>query len=120
MPEPDAPAQAQVRAHFERARQAAEAGDFDQAIDAYLEGLRLAPDDISGGHIELRVLALQRLQRGGAKPAAEDVKQRLSTGGSHLDRMLNAEYLLAKDPEHLAYGEAVLSRGGREYRGGDG
>jgi tetratricopeptide (TPR) repeat protein len=108
MPEPDAPAQAQARAHFERARQAAEAGDFDRAIDAYLEGLRLAPDDISGGHIELRVLALQRLGRDGAKPAGEDVKQRLAAGGSPLDRMLNAEYLLAKDPEHLAYGEAFL------------
>jgi tetratricopeptide (TPR) repeat protein len=108
MPEPDAPAQAQVRAHFERARQAAEAGDFDRAIDAYLEGLRLAPDDISAGHIELRVVALQRLGRGGAKPAAEEVRQRLEAGGSPLDRMLNAEYLLAKDPEHLPYGEAVL------------
>ncbi|MCL5281561.1 MAG: tetratricopeptide repeat protein [Planctomycetes bacterium] len=108
MPEPDAPAQAQARAHFERARQAAEAGECDRAIDAYLEGLRLAPDDVSGGHIELRVLALQRLGRGGAKPAAEEVQQRLSEGGSPLDRMLNAEYLLAKDPEHLAYGEAVL------------
>ncbi len=108
MPEPDAPAQAQARAHFERARQAAEAGDFDRAIDAYLEGLRLAPDDISGGHIELRVIALQRLQRGGAKPAAEEVKQRLEAGGGPLDRMLSVEYLLAKDPEHLAYGEAFL------------
>lgn len=108
MPEPDAPVQAQARAHFDRARQAAEAGDFDRAIDAYLEGLRLAPDDISGGHIELRVLALQRLARHGARPAAEEVQQRLSTGGSPLDRMLNAEYLLAKDPEHLAYGEAFL------------
>jgi tetratricopeptide (TPR) repeat protein len=108
MPEPDAPSQAQARAHFERARQAAEAGDFDRAIDAYLEGLRLAPDDISAGHIELRVAALQRLGRGGARPAAEEVQQRLAAGGSPLDRMLNAEYLLAKDPEHLAYGEAVL------------
>jgi tetratricopeptide (TPR) repeat protein len=108
MPEPDAPVQAQARAHFERARQAAEAGDLNRAIDAYLEGLRLAPDDISGGHIELRVLALQRLQRDGAKPAAEEVKQRLSAGSGPLDRMLNAEYLLAKDPEHLAYGEAFL------------
>ncbi len=108
MPEPDAPAQSQARAHFEKARQLAEAGDFDRAIDAYLEGLRLAPDDVSGGHIELRVLALQRAERGGTKPAAEEVDQRLSTGAGSLERMLNAEYLLAKDPEHLAYGEAVL------------
>ena len=93
---------------FERARQAAEAGDFDRAIDAYLEGLRLAPDDVSGGHIELRVLALQRAERGGTKPGADEVNQRLSAGVNPLERMLNAEYLLAKDPEHLAYGEAVL------------
>jgi len=108
MSEPDVPAQAQARAHFERARQAAEAGDFDRAIDAYLEGLRLAPDDISGGHIELRVLALQRAGRGGEKPTAEEVNRRLSAGETALEKMLNAEYLLAKDPENLGYGEAVL------------
>ncbi|OHB68853.1 MAG: hypothetical protein A2Y77_10780 [Planctomycetes bacterium RBG_13_62_9] len=108
MPEPDAHAQAQVRAHFERARRAAEAGDFDLAIDAYLDGIRLAPDDVCEGHIELRVLSLQRQERGGAKPAADEVEQRLGAGDSPLDKMLGAEYLLAKDPEHLAYGEAVL------------
>jgi tetratricopeptide (TPR) repeat protein len=108
MSEPDASAQSQARAHFERARQAAEAGDFDRAVDTYLEGLRLAPDDVSGGHIELRVLALQRAERGGTKPTTEEVNQRLSAGNNPLERMLNAEYLLARDPEHLAYGEAVL------------
>ncbi len=106
MPEPDV--RAQARAHFERARQAAEAGDFDRAIDAYLDGIRLAPDDVSEGHIELRVLALQRQERHGAKPSAEEAQQGLSAGDSPLERMLNAECLLAKDPEHLAYGEAVL------------
>ncbi len=108
MSEPDASAQLRARGHFDRGRQAAEAGDFDRAIEAYVEGLRLAPDDVSGGHIELRVLALQRLERGGAKPTDEEVSQRLSAGTSPLDRMLNAEYLLAKDPNHVAYGEAVL------------
>jgi tetratricopeptide (TPR) repeat protein len=108
MSEPDASAQLRARGHFDRGRQAAEAGDFDRAVDAYVEGLRLAPDDVSAGHIELRVLALQRLERGGAKPTDEEVSQRLAAGTSPLDRMLNAEYLLAKDPNHVAYGEAVL------------
>jgi len=108
MSEPDAPVESQAKTHFERARQAAEAGDFDRAVDAYIEGLRLAPNDVSGGHIELRVIALQRLERGGAKPTADEGNHRLSIGDSSLDKMLNAEYLLAKDPEHLAYGEAVL------------
>jgi tetratricopeptide (TPR) repeat protein len=108
IPESDASAQSQAKAYFERARQAAEAGDLDLAVDAYIDGIRLAPDDVSAGHIELRVLALQRLERGGAKPTAEEVDRRLSAGTSPLDRMLNAEYLLAKDPNHIAYAEAVL------------
>ncbi len=108
MPEPDAQAKAQAEVHFERARQASEAGDFDRAIDAYIEGLRHAPDTVEGGHIELRVLALRREQQGGAKPAPEEVEERLREGDTPLDKMLNAEYLLAKDPQHLAYGEAIL------------
>lgn len=108
MPEPDAHAQSQAKGHFERGRQAADAGDFDRAIDAYLEGLRVVPDDVAEGHIELRVLALQRQERGGTRPTPEEVEQRLSTGETPLEKMLNAEYLLAKDPEHLPYGEAVL------------
>ena len=108
MPEPDAHVQSQAKGHFERARQASEAGDLDRAIEAYLDGLRLAPDDVAEGHIELRVLALQRQERGGAKPSSEEVERRLSCGRTPLERMLNAEYLLAMDPEHLAYGEALL------------
>jgi len=108
MPESDAHVQSQAKGHFERARQASEAGDLDPAVEAYLDGIRVAPDNVAEGHIELRVLALQRQERGGSKPTAEEVARRLSSGGSPLDRMLNAEYLLAMDPEHLAYGEALL------------
>jgi tetratricopeptide (TPR) repeat protein len=108
MPEPDASAQVQARAHFERARQAAEAGDFDRAIAASIEGLRLTPDDVPHGHIGLRVIALQRQERDGAKPAPEEVSRYLATGATPLEKMLHAEYLLAKDPEQLSYGEAVL------------
>ncbi len=108
MAESDAHVQSQARGHFERARRASEAGDFDGAIDAYLDGLRFAPDDVAEGHIELRVLALQRQERGGAKPSLEEVSRRLSGGDTPLEKMLNAEYLLAMDPEHLAYGEALL------------
>jgi tetratricopeptide (TPR) repeat protein len=108
MPEPDAPAKVQARAHFERARQAAEAGDFDRAIAASIEGLRLTPDDVAHGHIGLRVIALQRQDRDGAKPDSDEVSRYLATGVTPLEKMLNAEYLLAKDPEQLAYGEAVL------------
>jgi len=108
MPQPNAQAQVQARASFERARQAAEAGDYDRAIDAYLQGIRQAPDAVAEGHIELRVLALRRQQQGGAKPDAEEANRRLSEGGTPLEKMLDAEHLLARDPESLVYGEAVL------------
>jgi len=108
MSEPDARAQTQAQACFERARQASEAGDLDRAIDAYLDGLRHSPDAVESGHIELRVLALRRQERGGAKPTAQEANAYLAQGDTPLDRMLNAEYLLARDPEHLAYGEALL------------
>jgi tetratricopeptide (TPR) repeat protein len=108
MSQSDSQLQAKAQACFEEARQSGEAGDFDRAVEAYLEGLRYAPDAVQAGHIELRVLALRRLERGGVKPSDEEIKTRLSEDGTPLDRMLNAEYLLAKDPEHLAYGEALL------------
>jgi len=106
MPQPNG--QAQATAFFERARQAAEAGDYDRAFDAYLQGIRYAPDAVSEGHIELRVLALRRQQQGGAKPAEDEADRRLSEGRTTLEKLLNAEYLLARDPENLVYGEAVL------------
>jgi tetratricopeptide (TPR) repeat protein len=108
MPQPNAQAQVKARASFEQARQAAQAGENDRAIDAYLQGIHHAPDAVSEGHIELRVLALRRQQQGGAKPTAEEADRRLSDGRTPLEKMLNAEYLLARDPENLVYGEAVL------------
>jgi len=108
MSEPDIQAQTQGRAYFERARQASDAGDFDRAIDAYLKGLEHCPEAVEQGHIELRVLALRRQKRGGAKPTAAEANERLGQGHTPLEKMLNAEYLLAKDPEHLAYGQAIL------------
>ncbi|OHB64403.1 MAG: hypothetical protein A2Y76_07135 [Planctomycetes bacterium RBG_13_60_9] len=105
---PQGNGESQARACFEQARQAAQAGDYDQAIDAYLQGIRYAPNAVSEGHIQLRVVALRRQEQGGAKPTAAEVDQHLSAGGTPVDRMIGVEYLLARDPESLAYGEAVL------------
>jgi len=108
MPENNAQINADVKILFEKARQLSEAGDFDRAIDTYLEGIHRSPDAVQEGHIELRVLALRRQERGGQKPSNEEVAYRLGQGGTLLDKMVNAEYLLARDPENLTYGEAML------------
>jgi tetratricopeptide (TPR) repeat protein len=92
---------------FERARKVADANDFDYAIDMYLEGLRHAPDAVHEGHCELYELALHRKNKGGKKPSMMERVKRLR-GKNHLEQMLNAEYLLAKDPSHLAYAGAML------------
>lgn len=95
-------------AFFERARKAAEADNFDYAIDMYLEGLHCAPDALREGHLALCELALRRQEKGGKGPSMVEKVKRLRRGKTALERMLDAEYLFAKDPAHLPYAEAIL------------
>jgi len=98
---------AKAKAFFDRARKAAETKNFDYAIQMYLDGLRFGPDALQHGHLPLCELALQRQGKGGKKPSMVE-KMRHMRGKTPLDQMLNAEYLFAKDPEHLPYAEAML------------
>lgn len=96
-----------ARAFFERAEEVASTNNFDYAIDLYLEGLRLSPDALEDGHAPLRRLALIRQGKGGKKPSMIE-KMKRPKGKTPLDAMLNAEILLAKDPDHLPYAEEML------------
>lgn len=96
-----------ARVFFDRARKVAETSNFDYAIDMYLEGLGCAPGALHEGHIKLRELALLRQSMGGKKPSVME-KVRRMRGKDPLEKMLNAEYMFAKDPEHLPYAEAML------------
>ncbi|MFH1614118.1 MAG: tetratricopeptide repeat protein [Planctomycetota bacterium] len=94
-------------AFFERAAEVAVTDNFDYAIEMYLEGLRLSPDALVEGHGPLRHMALIRHGKGGKKPSMVE-KVKFSRSKTPLEQMLNAEYLLAKDPDNLAYAEAML------------
>ncbi|HEG43741.1 MAG TPA: hypothetical protein ENH94_06815 [Phycisphaerales bacterium] len=94
-------------AFFERAEEVAATENFDYAIDMYLRGLRLAPNAVEEGHIPLRKLALLRQVRGGKKPSVMNKFKR--HGKEPLDEMLSAAALLARDPDHLPYAEAMLT-----------
>ena len=94
-------------AFFQRAEQVADTDNFDYAIDLYMEGLRLSPDALEAGHAPLRKLSLIRQGKGGKKPSITNRMTRMG-GKTPLDEMLNAEYLLAKDPDNLSYAESML------------
>ena len=97
-----------ARAFFKRAEEVASTNNFDYAIELYLDGLRLSPDALEDGHAPLRQLGLIRQGKGGKKPSMVEKVKRLK-GKTPLEKMLNAEYLMAKDPDHLAYAEALLT-----------
>ena len=96
-----------ARAFFGRAEEVASTNNFDYAIDLYLEGLRLSPDALEDGHAPLRRLALMRQGKGGKNPSMVEKVKHLK-GKTPLEEMLKAEFLLAKDPDHLPYAENML------------
>jgi len=85
------------KAFFDRADQVAGTGNWDFAIEMYLEGIRREPGNIERGHQPLREVSLKRKAQGG-KPAGllESLKRR--SGKDPVESLANAEYLLAKDP----------------------
>jgi len=107
MAETDSGNAAKAQVFFDRAQQAAVKNNFDYAIDMYLEGLRYDPDALEQGHLRLYELALTRQGKDGKKPSMMERMKRLR-GKNPLEQMLNAEYLFAKDPDHLPYAEAML------------
>jgi tetratricopeptide (TPR) repeat protein len=96
-----------ARAFLERAEEVAATDNFDFAISLFLDGLKWSPEEVELGHKPLRQLSLIRQAKGGKKPSIIK-KMRLSRAKKPLDKMLNAEFLLASDPDNLAYAEALL------------
>jgi tetratricopeptide (TPR) repeat protein len=116
MTDKDIASAAKAYAFFERARQAAARSNFDYAIEMYLDGLRCDPDALEQGHLRLYELALLRQSKDGKKPSMVERMKRLR-GKTPLEQMLNAEYLFAKDPDHVPYAEAMLKAAvAGEYR----
>jgi len=107
IPEEIDPALTRASVFFDKARQVAALNDYDYAIELYLKGLRCTPDALQDGHIPLCELALQRQKKGGKKPSIVE-RAKYLRGKTPLERMLNAEYRFAKDPDHLSYAGAML------------
>lgn len=92
---------------FEHARTVADSRQFDYAIDLFMSGLKLDPDNMQV-HEDLLDVAKRRKVSGG-KPAGWKEKV-FGGGGDEVDRMLHAELLWAKDPLNIRMMVAMMER----------
>jgi tetratricopeptide (TPR) repeat protein len=92
---------------FAKARKVTEQGNYDYAIDLYIDGLRRDPEALEEGHLELARLGLKRHAEGGKKPSMVERAKSLYHK-TPLEQMLNAEYLFTKDPTNTDYAESML------------
>jgi hypothetical protein len=82
---------------FKRARQIADSGHFEFAIEMFIQGLELAPHRVDA-HRELRTISLERKSNGGrAMGLFETMKLKRPTK-NFKHNMLMAEKLLSYDP----------------------
>ena len=93
----DSPNAGKGKAFFERADQVAETGNWDFAIEMYLEGISREPENLERGHKPLRKVSINRKAQGG-RPAGMIDQLKRRPGKDPVQNLVNAEYLLSKDP----------------------
>jgi len=102
-----APKAGKGKAFFDRADQVAETGNWDFAIEMYLEGISREPDNMERGHKLLRKVSINRKAQGGkAAGMIDQIKRR--PGKDPVQNLVNAEYLLSKNPGSVPYMRQVL------------
>jgi tetratricopeptide (TPR) repeat protein len=96
----DGPNKGKGKAFFDRAEQVSETGNWDFAIEMYAEALLREPENVKRGHQPLREVSFKRKAQGG-KPAGmmDQIKRR--SGKDHAVNLVNAAYLLGKDPGNV-------------------
>lgn len=93
---------------FDQADKVAEMGNWDYAIDMYLEGIKREPDNLERGYKAMREMSLKRKAKGGKGVGMmEQLKRRPSKDPT--ENLMNALYLLAKEPGSTQYMEMLLS-----------
>ncbi|OHB58317.1 MAG: hypothetical protein A2Y07_08425 [Planctomycetes bacterium GWF2_50_10] len=97
-----------AKVFFTRAEEVAVTGNYDYAIEMYLDGIRRAPDALKEGHLALRQVALLRIKKGGKKPGMLDKIKRSSKQKDPIEELINQEWLFAHDPDNVGYAEGFL------------
>ncbi len=107
-PGPSEADRATARQWFDRAKALVAAHNYDYAIQCYINGLERWPEAVEEGHKPLLYAAMMRAAAGGKKPGTMESFKYPMTGKDPRKAMLNAEYLMAKDPKNPAYLEGLF------------
>ncbi|BAM02308.1 tetratricopeptide repeat protein [Phycisphaera mikurensis] len=91
---------------FEHAATYAESGRYDGAIDMYIRGLQLSPDDMR--RHEALLDAAKRRKVSGGKPAGFAERKLKGMGDSPVDRLAHAEKIWAMDFTDPALAQGVM------------
>ena len=91
---------------FEQAKTVADTGNYDYAVECYINGLKFDPESLRH-HELLREVSLRRKVAGG-KPAGLKDQFKHSGGKSVVEKLLNAEFLWAKNPTDPSLALAVM------------
>lgn len=102
IPEED---QKKAEVFFERARTVADTGNYEYAIEMYLQGLHYDPESVKT-HITVREMGLIRKSRGG-KPMGMFDKPKLKKGDDK-QNMLAYEKMLAYDPGNIEHMKSFM------------
>ena len=98
---------------FDRGKTVADTGNFEYAIEMYIQGLNVDPENIDA-HQSLRDISLRRKASGGKSMGAFQ-KMKLPKAKEDKQGMLNAEMLLAYSPGDTDHMLAMMQSA---YRGG--
>ncbi|MGB7156898.1 MAG: hypothetical protein WBD40_02460 [Tepidisphaeraceae bacterium] len=104
-----------AKVFFSRGRDVADTGNYEYAIEMYLQGLLITPENVAA-HRELREIALKRKADGGKDLGMlEKMKLDATLANATDDKqaMLLAEKLLAHDPGKLEWMVAAANRASR-------
>lgn len=88
-----------AKVFFDRAKTVADTGNFEYAIEMYIQGLNVDPENIDA-HQALRDLSLKRNASGGKDMGMMD-KMKLPKSKDKKQQMMNAEKLLAYSPDDI-------------------
>jgi tetratricopeptide (TPR) repeat protein len=86
-----------AKVFFDRGRTVADTGNYEYAIEMYLQGLAIDPDEVSG-HQALRDISLRRKASGGKDLGMLEKMRIKSPTKDDKQNMLNCEKMLAYDP----------------------